>query len=127
MTGTNDSNALRDQLLRDASGGACLSLANVDHAARRMMPDSLTARQKLLMSAVRTLIDDGQMVVGHIVGGSDESVEPWDMSLDDAMGRIYDEYVVHHDDRNWVFRTWFTLTDSGERAAEALGTEASGD
>ena len=120
MTGTNDSNALREQLLRDASGGECLSLANVDHASRRMMPDSLTARQKLLMSTVRTLIDDGLMVVGHIVGGSDESVEPWDMSLDDAMARIYDEYVVHHDDRNWVFRTWFALTDTGEQAAQML-------
>ena len=92
-----------------------------------MMPDSLTAQQKLLMSTVRTLIDDGLMVVGHIVGGSDESVEPWDMSLDDAMARIYDEYVVHHDDRNWVFRTWFALTDSGERAAEALTTKISGE
>jgi hypothetical protein len=125
MTGTNDSNALRDQLLRDSSGGECLSLAHVDHAARRMMPDSLTARQKLLMSTVRTLIDDGLMVVGHIVGGSDESVEPWDMSLDDAMARIYDEYVVHHDDRNWVFRTWFALTDSGEQAAQALEAKSS--
>lgn len=52
MTGLNDSTALREQLLRDASGGECLSLAHVDHASRRMMPDSLTARQKLLMSTV---------------------------------------------------------------------------
>lgn len=127
MTGTHDPNVLRVQLLRDSSGGECLSLAHVDHVARRMAPDSLTARQELLMGAVRSLIDDGLMVVGSIVGGSDERVEPWELSLDDAMARIYDEYVVHHDGRNWVWRTWFALTDSGERAAEAIGTEVSGD
>ena len=125
MTGTNDSNALRDELLRDASGGECLSLAHVDHAARRMMPDSLTARQKLLMDTVRSLIDDGLMVIGNIDGGSDERVEPWDLSLDDAMARICDEYVVHHDDRNWIWRTWFALTDSGEQAAQVLEAKTS--
>ena len=127
MTGTNDSDALRGQLLRDASGGECLSLAHVDHVARRMAPDSLSARQELLMGTVRSLTVDGLMVVGHIVGGSDERVEPWEMSLDQALARIHDEYVVHHDDRNWVWRTWFALTERGERAAEALGTGISGD
>jgi hypothetical protein len=127
MTGTNDSDALRDQLLRDASGGECLSLAHVDHVARRMAPDSLSARQELLMGTVRSLIVDGLMVVGQIDGGSDERVEPWNTSLDDAIARIHDDYVVHHDDRDWVFGIWFALTDSGERAAEALGTRISGD
>ena len=79
------------------------------------------------MGTVRSLIVDGLMVVGHIVGGSDERVEPWNTSLDDAMARIHDDYVVHHDDRDWVFGIWFALTERGERAAEALGTEISGD
>ena len=78
------------------------------------------------MDTVRSLIDDGLMVIGNIDGGSDERVEPWDLSLDDAMARICDEYVVHHEDRNWIWRTWFALTDRGERAAEALGTGISG-
>lgn len=127
MTGTNDSNALRDQLLRDASGGECLSLAHVDYVAGLIAADSLAARQKLLMSTVRSLIDDGLMVIGNIDGGSDERVEPWDLSLDDAMARICDEYVVNHDDRNWIWRTWFALTERGERAAGALGTGIPGD
>ena len=65
------------------------------------------------------------MVVGQIGGGTDERVEPWDMSLDDAMARIYDEYVVHHDDRDWVFRIWFALTDTGEQAAQVLEARTS--
>jgi hypothetical protein len=56
-------------------------------------------------------IEDGLMVVGDIVGGSDERVEPWDMSLDDAMARLHDEYVVHYD-QNWVVRTWFAVTET---------------
>ncbi|WP_123024720.1 hypothetical protein [Mycolicibacterium stellerae] len=110
---------MREQLLRDALGD-CLPLAHVDSVVGHAAVDSLSARQELLLRTVRSLIDDGQMVVGNIVGGSDERVEPWNLSLDDAMARIYDEYVVHHDDQNWVFRTWFALTTSGHEAAEAL-------
>jgi hypothetical protein len=115
----------REQLLRDSSGGECLSLAHVDYVAGLIAADSLAARQKLLMDTVRSLIDDGLMVIGNIDGGSDERVEPWDLSLEDAMARIYDEYVVHHDDRNWIWRTWFALTDSGEGAAQALEAKKS--
>jgi hypothetical protein len=78
------------------------------------------------LRTVRSLIDDGLMVVGNIVGASDERVEPWDMLLDDAMARIHDEYVVHHDDQNWVFRTWFALTARGQQAAEALNKKSEG-
>jgi hypothetical protein len=115
---------LRDQLLRDALGD-CLPLAHVDHVvAQHGGADSLSARQNLLESTVRSLLEDGLMVVGDIVGGSDERVEPWDMSLDDAMARLHDEYVVNYGDQNWVFRAWFALTDSGEHAAEAVKTSA---
>jgi hypothetical protein len=112
---------VRDQLLRDALGD-CLPLAHVDHVVSQHGGDALSARQDLLESTVRSLIEDGLMIVGDIVGGSDERVEPWDMSLDDAMARLHDEYVVHYRDQNWVFRAWFALTDVGEHAAEALKT-----
>ena len=52
------------------------------------------------------MIDEGLMVVGGIAGGSDERVDPWDMSLADAMAQIHDWYVVHHDDQGWVFGIW---------------------
>lgn len=38
MTGTHDPNVLREQLLRDSSGGECLSLAHVDYVAGLMTP-----------------------------------------------------------------------------------------
>lgn len=110
---------LREHLLRDALG-ECLPLALVHSVVTQETDGSLSTRQKVLLQTVRSLIEDGLMVVGRIGGEADECVEPWDMSLDDAMARIYDEYVVHHDDRNWVFRTWFALTERGEQAARAL-------
>ncbi|WP_164478393.1 hypothetical protein [Mycolicibacterium stellerae] len=115
------SERLRDQLLRDVHSDPCLPLAHFDHVAARHAPaDSQSTRQQLLLSAVRSLIEHGLIVVGGIVGGSDERVEPWNMSLDVAMARIHDEYVVHHDDQNWVFGIWFAPTVRGEQAAEAL-------
>jgi hypothetical protein len=41
------------------------------------------------------------------------------------LARIYDEYVVHHEDQDWVFRTWLAPTERGQRAAEALETKKS--
>ncbi|RDH80166.1 hypothetical protein DVS77_04075 [Mycolicibacterium moriokaense] len=109
---------LHEQLLRDALGD-CLPLAHIHSVVSSAVDGTLSEHQDVLLRTVRLLIDDGLMVVGRIGGETVERVEPWDMSLDDAMARIHDEYVVHHDDQNWVFRTWFALTDKGKRAAEA--------
>jgi hypothetical protein len=125
MSEIHDSRMFREQLLRDALGD-CLPLAHIDSVARRVEAESLSARQELSIAAVRSLIEDGLMVVGDIVGASDERVEPWNMSLDDAMAQIRDDYIVHHEDGSWVFGIWFALTDSGERAAEALGGHSGG-
>ena len=83
-----------------------MSLAHVDHLAQRLVADSLTVRRELVMDTIRSLIIDGVLiVVGHIVGGSDERVEPWDASLDDAI--------------------WFALTERGDQATEPLETKES--
>ncbi len=114
---------LREQLLQDGLEG-CMPLAHflsvVSHAA--VLP---SARRELLFRTVRSLIEDELMVVGRIGGDVVEHVDPWNLSLDDTIARIHDEYVVHYDDQDWVFGIWFALTDSGERAAEALETKKS--
>lgn len=112
--------AMRDQLLKDAVG-ECLPLAHVDGVVARICPDEpLTAQQKIVLRSIRTLLDDGLIVVGQIVGGSDERVEPWALTTEDALARIHDRYVVHHEDQAWPFSTWFALTDSGQRLAAEL-------
>jgi hypothetical protein len=116
---------LRERSLGDLHDD-CLPLTHFDYVAGQMAPaDPLSARQRVLLDVIRALLEDELMVVGGIVGGSDEHVDPWDMSLADAMAQSHDCYVVHHDDQGWVFRTWFALTDGGERAAQALEAKKS--
>jgi hypothetical protein len=103
---------VREQLLRDGLEG-CLPLAHfhsvVSHAA--VLP---SARRELLFRTIRSLIEDPLMVVGRIGGDDVEHVDPWNLSLDDAMARIRDDYVVHHEEGSWVFGIWFALTSGGE-------------
>jgi hypothetical protein len=110
---------LRDHLLCDAHGD-CLPLIHVHSVVKQEAGGSLPTRQEVLLRTVRSLIGDGLMVVGRIGGEDVECVEPWDLSLDDAMARIHQRYVVQHDDRDWVFGIWFALTERGEQAAQAL-------
>jgi hypothetical protein len=37
-------------------------------------------------------------VVGEIVGGSDATVDPWELSTEDAITRLRQIYVAHYDD-----------------------------
>lgn len=111
---------LREQLLLDGESH-CLPMSHVNSVIARALPGGPTpARHALILSVVRSLLDDGLVVVGDIVGASDERVEPWDLSIDEAMARIIDSYVVHHDENEWVFTIWLALTDTGQRVAEQL-------
>lgn len=112
---------LQEELLLDAMEG-CLPLAHFDSVVGHVEKESLPARQDLLLRTVRSLLEDGLMAVGRIGGETEERVDPWDVSLEDAMSQVHDEYVVHHDDNDWVFGIWFALTERGEQAAQALET-----
>ena len=115
-------NVMRDELLRDALGD-CLSLSHVDGIAARTCPnDTLSKQQELVLRVIESLLTDELVVAGDIVGASDERVEPWPLSVDEIVARIRERYVDHHDDRNWVFSTWFALTETGEDTARELQT-----
>jgi hypothetical protein len=115
---------LREQLLWDAVND-CLPMAHVNSVAARACPDEpKSTRHEVILSVIRSLLEDDLMVVGDIVGASDERVEPWRVSVEEAMATIRDKYVVRHDDEDWVFAIWFALTDSGQQAAGELRTQA---
>lgn len=112
--------AVRDQLLQDALG-ECLPLAHVDGVVARACPDEqLSTQQEFLLRAVRSLLDDRLIVVGDIVGGSDERVERWDLTIENVIARIHDRYVDNYDDQIWSFNTWVALTERGERLAKGI-------
>jgi hypothetical protein len=75
------------------------------------LAETLEAQQKLALSTIRSLLDNGLMVFK-----GDE-----DLSVDDAMTLVHDLYVTRHDDpASWVFAMWLKLTDAGRRTAEEI-------
>lgn len=117
--------SLRDQLLRDMSGGECLSLSHIDsYVSYNHSAESLDSRQSRIFVAIESLLNDGLLVVGDIVGASDEHVDPWKLSTKEALDRLRELYVSHYGDRDrWGWVVWFALTPEGERVAEEMGTK----
>lgn len=88
---------------------------------RKGLADTVSARQDLVLRTIRSLLDDGLMKIGDILGASDERVVPWDLTTDAAMDRVRDLFVDHYSERTlWDFTIWFQLTPTGERLARTL-------
>ncbi|BBZ70197.1 hypothetical protein [Mycobacterium paraseoulense] len=117
----NAQDRLRRRLLFDAVGN-CLPMAHVTSVMRReQLADTVAAQQELVLRTIRSLLDDGLMKIGDILGASDERVVPWDLSIDAAMDRLRDLFVGHYDEPTlWDLAVWLQLTPDGERLAESL-------
>lgn len=112
---------LRRRLLFDAVGN-CLPMAHVTSVMRReQLADTVAAEQEVVLRTIRSLLDDGLIKIGDILGASDERVVPWDLSIDAAMDRLRDLFVGHYDEPElWDLAIWLQLTPEGERLAESL-------
>ena len=119
--------AFRDELLRDMSGGEYLSLSHIDSKIQYdYRTEPLSERQARVMTAVVSLLTEGQAVVGEIVGGTGATVDPWKLSTEEALVRLRELYVAHYDEEDrWGWVVWFALTPEGERAAVALKGDTS--
>jgi hypothetical protein len=75
-------------------------------------------RFDLVMTVIRALLDEGLVSVGDLPGDGDQ-IPDWGLSVDDAIQRISDEYIVRHGEpTEWEFRIWIGLTAEGRAAAE---------
>ena len=119
--------AFRDELLRDMSGGEYLSLSHIDSKIQYdYRTEPLSERQARVMTAVVSLLTEGQAVIGEIVGGTGATVDPWKLSTEEALVRLRELYVTNYDDwYKWGWVVWFALTPEGERAAVALKGDTS--
>jgi hypothetical protein len=119
--------AFRDELLRDMSGGEYLSLSDIDSIIQYdYRTEPLSTRKSRVMTAVASLLSEGLVVVGAIVGGTGATVDPWKLSTEEALVRLRDLYVAHYDDEDrWGWVVWFALTPEGERAAAPLKGDTS--
>lgn len=113
---------LRNVLLSHAVGN-CLPMAHVTSVIRpEELGDTRVDQQNVVLRTIRSLLDDGLMKIGDILGASDERVVPWDLSVDAAMERVRDLFVDHYDEPNlYDFTVWLQLTPAGERLARTLG------
>ena len=83
-------------------------LANID-----------TERQDLVLTTIRSLIEDGLMQIGELPG-PEETFPAWE-PIDVAMNRLHERFVGHYDEpASWDFSIWLGLTEAGRRVAEEL-------
>ena len=119
--------AFRDELLRDMSGGEYLSLSDIDSRIQYdYRTEPLSTRKSRVITAVASLLSEGLVVIGAIVGGTGATVDPWKLSTEEALVSLRELYVAHYDDEDrWGWVVWFALTPDGERAAAALKGDTS--
>ncbi|ORA08306.1 hypothetical protein [Mycobacterium arosiense] len=97
-------------------------MAHVTSVMRReQLADTVAGQQDVVLRTIRSLLDDGLMKIGEILGASDERVVPWNLSIDAAMDHVYDLFVGHYDEPTlWDLTIWLELTPEGERLAKSL-------
>lgn len=114
---------LLDELLQDMSDGV-VPLSNLDSMTAYDYPSApIAEKQAVVLSAVQSMLESGRVIVGHVVGGSEAYVDPWDLTVVQVMEVLHDWYVTHHDDpATWEWTTWFALTEKGEQVAKSVET-----
>jgi hypothetical protein len=87
---------------------------------RDNLANSPQEQRELALRTIRSLLDDGLMGIGELPGPGDQFPD-WGLSVDEAMERVHDRFVRHHDDPvAWEFTVWLGLTDKGKQVAEAI-------
>jgi hypothetical protein len=101
--GTSEHDRVKDNLLVEGLqdwirlGEVHTAFRFDDHASKR----SVAEAQRLTLSMIRELVDEGLFDLGEIVRNTNDGFEAWNLSLDEAMAEIEQKYVTHFDDR-WV-------------------------
>jgi hypothetical protein len=76
--------------------------------------------QNHTLDLIRSLVSDGLFLVGDL-NTDDRRFKQWNVSLDEAIQRIRDVYVVNFEDQGtWPWFCWLALTGAGQKAAEAI-------
>jgi hypothetical protein len=85
---------------------------------RDNLADTPQEQRELALRTIRSLLEDGLMGIGDLPGAG-ERVPDCGLSIEEAIQRVHDRYVVHHDDPvAWEFTIWLGLTDKGKTLAE---------
>jgi hypothetical protein len=82
------------------------------------LADLSAEHQQLVVDTVRSLLEDGLVVVGDIPGRDDPGFKPWPGTIDEVMSQFIDRFVGHHDDPlGWEYTIWLNLTAQGQQVS----------
>jgi hypothetical protein len=91
------------------------------------LTESLPAQQEMALQVIRSLVEDGLMVIGDLPDRGSRLIA-WDLPLDEALTRISDRFIGHYDDMGrWAVSVWLDLTEAGERVARELEKKKASD
>jgi hypothetical protein len=112
---------LRDCILRSGHRDF-VSMADVQACFfDGFLNDLSTEHQQLVVDTVRSLLEDGLVVVGDIPGRIDPGFKPWPGTIDQVMTRFVDTFVGCYDDPlQWQYVIWLDLTATGQQVSNAL-------
>lgn len=76
--------------------------------------------QTRTLELIRSLASEGLFQVGDL-DTEDRRFKAWDVTLDEAIERIRDAYIVNFEDETkWPWFCWLALTETGQQVAEAI-------
>ena len=85
---------------------------------RRGLPAAPAERQQLMLTTIRSLLEDGLVELGDIPGPDDSGFLVWPGGLDSVMQQLADRIVGQWADPDaWEYQTWLNLTPAGRKAA----------
>lgn len=84
---------------------------------------SLPDVQRRTLELVRSMFDDGLIVLGNTADGGSRFVE-WDISVDVGIARLAVSYIDRFNDRaGWPWTVWIAVTEKGKQAGRASRAE----
>lgn len=120
---TESKNTTQDTLRDDILAGGhddWVSMAEVRGCiSRGRLADSAPDRQQLMLQTIRSLLQDGLVVVGDIPGPGDPGFLVWPGTLDEVMASLTERIIRRYaDPEAWEYSTWLNLTPAGRKASD---------
>lgn len=83
-----------------------------------LLADFSSETQQLVVNTVRSLLEDGLVVVGDIPGRDDPGFIAWPGTVNEVMTRFIDIFVgCNEDPIQWQYRIWLDLTAKGRQVS----------
>lgn len=99
--------------LLDSLDGDVLPMAHLDAlVAHSDIADTAADRRSLATDLIATLLKQGRLLVGDVVGGDPAYIQPWTGTHADIINSVRDRYVRDYENTHgWDLSIWLSLND----------------